>query len=169
MFVDDVESFLHVLGWTSLRHVPAVETNKAFRRVWDTTPFDTYSKCGSSGMGVSGVRKLLLLRSGHYPSSSFSPREATPVFDLLRKLSQPFKSLYQENPPTAEDRKKVDVPFDHSDGELKNLLFAIEQYDKDIGTLESSDWFIDTVKMALDEEKWPTDDKTEDEILPMEY
>ena len=85
----------------------------------------------------------------------------------MQEVSKPFKSLHG-NPPTDEDREKFNVPFNRSDPKLFQLCAAIDQYDQDMECLESSTWFIDTMKTALDEKKWLIDDKV-DEGLPVAY
>ena len=164
---DDLESFLHVLGWITLRFLPAIGTYDDHDRSYDMRPFDEhYKPCGSSDKGGGGKRTLVL--SGEYPSDEFQPREETPLSDLFMELSSPFKSLYTTRPPTAEERKKVDISFDLSNRELRKLSLAIEQYDQDMGCLESSTWFIATMKTSLAGEGWPEADKANDE-LPIHY
>ena len=125
---------------------------------------NTTNRAGAANGG--GKRTLVL--SGEYPSDEFQPREETPLSDLFMELSSPFKSLYTTRPPTAEERKKVDISFDLSNRELRKLSLAIEQYDQDMGCLESSTWFIATMKTSLAGEGWPEADKANDE-LPIHY
>ncbi|KAI9461379.1 hypothetical protein HD554DRAFT_2223615 [Boletus coccyginus] len=166
MLTDDLESFLHVLGWMTLRYVPASHTYLAFHRGIDMAMFDEhYQQQGNSEQG--GHQKSQALRAGNYPSSTFQPRQETPLVGLLQELREPFKSLYGK-PPTDEDRERVNVPFNRSDRKLIQLFAAIDQFDQDMECLESSTWFVDTMRTALDEQIWPTDD-TADEELPIAY
>jgi hypothetical protein len=161
---DDLESFLHVLGWTTLRYVPAIDSYEAEDRGDDMNMFDQHSvRKGCSDRG--GLLKSYVLGAGKYPSSTYQPRSKTPLFNLLRQLRKPFKSLYGE-PPTDDDRQSVQVRPDSSDRALYRLWDTIDQYDQDIGHLKSPIWFINEIKKALDEEVWPTDDKV-DENLPI--
>ena len=163
---DDLEPFLHVLGWTTLRLLPAIDTYDGHERVGDMQPFDKYYKPhGGSDKGGRGKRTLLL--SGEYPSSTFRPQDSTP-FNLLRELKKPFKSFYAEDPPTAKERKKVDVPLDHFNEELYFLRDTISQYDNDMKRLRTSTWFIATMKTSLTGEGWPKADKANNK-LPIHY
>ena len=164
---DDLESFLHVLGWTTLRFLPAIGTYDGYDRVGDMQPFDEhYKPHGGSDKGGRG--KWTLLLSGQYPSPTFRPQDSTPLFNLLRDLSKPFKSFYLEDPPTADERKKVDASSSSSNRELQKLSFAIEEYDEDMGRLETSTWFIATMKTSLAGEGWPKADKANNK-LPIHY
>ena len=162
---DDLESFLHVLGWTTLRYVPAIASYSALRRGNDMVMFDEHDQ-EEDHSEQGGHLKSYVLCAGQYPSSTFQPRRETRLFDLLRQLSSPFKSLYAVHRPTAADRSRVQVRPDVTDRQLHRLWATIDQYDEDIGHLESPIWFINEIKKALDEEVWPTDDKA-DENLPI--
>ena len=164
---DDIESFLHVLGWMTLRYVPARGSYNALQRGKDMVMFDEhFREQGHSERG--GHQKRLVLCAGHYPSSTFQPRYKTPLSDLLTELSSPFKSLYAKQPPTADHRRRVQVRPDGTDRLLYRLWDTIYQYDQDIGHLESQIWFINEIKKALDEEIWPTDDAA-DVNLPIAF
>ena len=163
---DDLESFLHVLGWTTLRYLPAMESYEAEDRTDDLEKFDEQSiRKGRSDRG--GLLKSYALGLGQYPSINYQPIRKTPLSDLLVELSLPFKSFYSMRPPTAEERKKVDVPLDRLDEELYFLRGTISRYDKDMKRLQSSTWYIDTMSTSLDEEGWPSDDEA-DEKLPID-
>ena len=164
---DNLESFLHVLGWTTLRFVPSIQAYTGARRAYNMEPFDEHYKPHESS-DEGGDRKSQLLCSGRYPSSTYRPEHPTPLFNLLRKLSKPFKSLYEENPPTAEDRKRVDASLDSSDIQVAILRSGVFQYDEDIKYLDSSTWFIKTMKTVSDGEGWPKADKTNPK-LPIHY
>ncbi|KAH0834977.1 hypothetical protein J3R83DRAFT_10691 [Lanmaoa asiatica] len=106
-FTDDLESFLHVLGWTTLRYLPAVDSYEAEDRNDDMTVFDEYSvRRGSLDRG--GLRKSDTLGAGTYPSRRFHPNKITPLRGLLRTLSSPFKSLYASDPPHDALREKYE-------------------------------------------------------------
>ncbi|KAF8549298.1 hypothetical protein OG21DRAFT_1500509 [Imleria badia] len=165
-FTDDLESFLHVLGWTTLRYAPASDTYRAHNRGLDMEAFDQhYHPRGGNELG--GHQKRLVLRGESCPSSTFEPRTLTPLCDLLTELSSPFKSLYKQ-PPTAEARQSVQVNPDSSDRLLCRLRDKLALYDEDLRCLESPTWFINTMKTALDDDKWPSDDRA-DENLPVDF
>ncbi|KAF8549305.1 hypothetical protein OG21DRAFT_611228 [Imleria badia] len=167
-FTDDLESFLHVLGWTALRYVPAMDSYSAVRRAKDLFIFDEhYREQGHSERG--GDDKARAFRAGDYPSPNFQPRMLTPLSGLLEKLGSPFKSLYAVSPPTAEARKNVTALPDISSKSQLLSYAAVIQYDHDIECLQSSTWFIDMMETALsDHDKWPTDDRA-DESLPIDF
>ena len=161
---DDVESFLHVLGWTTLRYVPASDTYLPHNRGIDMDTFDqNYKPHGYSEQG--GHQKRLVLCAGHYPSSNFQPRYKTPLSDLLTELSSPFKSLYAKRPPTVEQREKISVPKSQYDDDLEDLSRDIRRYDRDIEQLQSSSWFINQMQKAIDRQDWPVDDKADGNLL----
>ncbi|KAI9567163.1 hypothetical protein HD554DRAFT_2024342 [Boletus coccyginus] len=163
---DDLESFLHVLGWMMLCYVPASDTYLAFYRGIDMAMYDEhYQQQGRSEQG--GHQKSQAFCAGDYPSSTFQPRQATPLFKLLRELRKPFKSLYGE-PPTAEEREKTIVSNSQYDEELEDLSRDIRRYDRDIGQLHTSTWFLNEIQKTLNREDWPVDDKA-DESLPIAF
>ena len=159
-FTDDLESFLHVLGWMTLHYVPASDAYDAEDRRKDMTMFDELSvRRGRFNSG--GDFKSNVLGAESYLSRKFRPRKATPLLELLQESSKPFKLLYTVRPPTAEDRMKINVPLSPSDGKLFRLRARIDQYDEDMEQLQSSSFFIDEMQRALDRNDWPTDDKAD--------
>ena len=164
---DDLESFLHVLGWTTLRFLPAISTYDGYDRAGDMLPFDEHYK-PHGGSDKGGRQKRYLLCSSCYPSSVFCPQDSTPLFNLLRELSKPFKSFYAEDPPTAEDRRRVDASLDNSDIQVAIRRVRIFQHDEDMKCLDSSTRFIKTMKTVLDGEGWPEADKANPR-LPIHY
>ena len=157
---DDLEPFLHVLGWMTLRYVPAIHSYSALRRGKDMVMVDEHDR-EEDHSKQGGHLKPCVLRADWYPSSTYRPRSETPLLKLVQDLSKPFKSLYSK-PPTDEERDKANVPFNRSNREFLRLCAAIDLYDQDMKYLESSTWFIDTVGTALDEKKWPIDDHADE-------
>ena len=161
---DDLESFLHVLAWTTLRFVPTVKAYDAQKRHRDMQKFDEHY-LGQGSLDEGGDGKANELRGGVYPSIRFQPQEKTPLFELLRILRKPFRSLYAAEPPTDEDRNKVNVLESEYNRALQRLSEDISIYDEDIKRLQSSHWFMDTMQMTLDLNGWPFDDKARDQIV----
>ena len=160
---DDLESFLHVLGWTTLRYLPAMESYEAEDRTDDLEKFDEQLiRKGRSDRG--GLLKSYALGLGQYPSTNYQPIRKTPLSDLIAELSLPFKSFYSMRPPTAEERKKTDIPLDYLDRERLKLFVAIDQYDQDMGRLQTSTWYIDTMNTSLDGDGWLSDDEADEEL-----
>ena len=150
---DDLESFLHVLGWMTLHYVPATNSYESDDRRRDMVIFDEHS-VRKGWLDHGGFQKCLTLRGNSYPSDRFQPHKPTPIFKLIRELSKPFKSLYG------------DPPSDDDDDILDDLLLATRHYDRDMQHLQCSSWFINKIKKALADKTWPTDDKA-DETLPI--
>ncbi|KAF8555778.1 hypothetical protein OG21DRAFT_810170 [Imleria badia] len=155
-FSDDLESFLHVLGWMMLRYVPASDVYDAEDRGHDMLKFDEHS-VRKRRFDHGGGRKRDALGAGNYPSTTFGPKCETPLTKLLRKLMTPFKSLYGD-PPTEEDRRKINVDKSKYDDILDDLSRNIRQYDRNVQCLSSPTWFINEIKMVLDGDGWPTND-----------
>ena len=163
---DDLESFLHVLGWMTLRYVPAIHSYSALRRGKDMVMFDEHDR-EEDHSEQGGHLKSYVLGAGKYPSSTYQPINETPLLKLMKELSKPFKSLYGDA-PTNDDRRRVQVRPDGTDRVLYRLWDTIDQYDQDIGHLESQIWFINEIEKALDEEVWPADDEA-DANLPISF
>jgi hypothetical protein len=159
---DDLESFLHVLGWTTLHYVPAINGYSALRRGKDMVMFDEHDR-EEDHSKQGGHLKSYVLGAGRYPSSTYQPRSETPLLQLMQELSKPFKSLYG-NPPTAEDREKVNVPKSQYDENLEDLSRDIRRYDRDMEHLQSPSWFVNQVQKAFDRQDWPVDDKADDNL-----
>jgi len=80
MLTDDLESFLHVLGWMTLRYVPAIDSYSALRRGKDMAMFDEHEerKMIASKVGISSpmfwrqanIRRRLFDRDTRPHSSS---------------------------------------------------------------------------------------------------
>ena len=163
---DDLESFLHVLGWMTLRYVPATDSYEAGDRGDDMVMFDQHRiHKGRSDRGGHG--KAQAFEAGRYPSRVFQSRCETPLLKLVQELSKPFKSLYGD-PPTDEDRDKVNIPKSQYDQDLEDLSRDIRRYDRDTEQLQSSSWFISQIQKAFNRQDWPVDDKA-DETLPIAF
>ena len=153
---DDLESFLHVLGWMTLRYVPAIDGYSAVERGWDMAMFNEYLDEGYWKRG--GNSKALALGSMSYPSQTFRPRTKTPLLQLIRSLSEPFESLYSRRLPSDSD----------SDDDRDDVLASMNRcrYDRNMQRLHHPSWFIQRMETALNKKVWPTDDKA-DETLPI--
>ena len=57
MFMDDLESFLHVLGWMTLHYVPATDSYESDDRGRDIAMFDEYNVW----LGCGGFPKRMTL------------------------------------------------------------------------------------------------------------
>ncbi|KAG9317803.1 hypothetical protein JVU11DRAFT_2026 [Chiua virens] len=159
---DDLESFLHVLAWITLRYVPAIDTYLASDRDNDLAMFDEV--CANQGHFESGGRiKALAFAAAIYPSRKFRPKIPTPLLKLLRRLRVPFKSLYGE--PTSDTSDDDETESDIEE-KLDDALSVIREVSaKRLKSLETSALFLKHTSRALEKGIWPTDDKT-DKNLP---
>ena len=65
-FTDDLESFLHVLGWMTLHYVPACDSYRPLDRGIDLSMFDEHYGTGHNDEGGHG--KCSALCANSYPS-----------------------------------------------------------------------------------------------------
>ncbi|KIJ13561.1 hypothetical protein PAXINDRAFT_13524 [Paxillus involutus ATCC 200175] len=158
---DDIESFLHVLVWASIKYVPATNAYSAeergsdLRRIFDAIDFV------KDGAAIGGTIKSAAFAAGTYPPPNFKPKRPSPLLGLLEAFSSPFKSRYIAKPPTEEERARVERVGDWTDKEFRRLSDKVSQYDEDMTILKTSEWFIKTLEKALQTDGWPSDDKAE--------
>ena len=162
---DDLESFLHVLGWIALRYVPADDSFLPTDRAQGLRKFDECVFLEGRGE-QGGLGKSEALRGGSYPWPKFKSKYSTPLPALLTDLSIPFKSLYAVQPPTTEDRDKTNIPKSEYDERITELSQDIRRYDRNIERLQSSAFFINEIQETLDKKDWPVDDMA-DPNLPI--
>ncbi|KAF9235776.1 hypothetical protein BU15DRAFT_50959, partial [Melanogaster broomeanus] len=162
---DDIESFLHVLGWATIKYVPTTGAYSGEERAIDLGLLFDAIDFHLRGAPIGGKVKAAELGGGGYPPATFEPKHPSPLFRLLRDLSSPFKSRYIKRPPTDEERALVVSGEDSPDTKMKRLFVKVSQYDEDMALLETSNWFIETLEQALQKEGWPTDDNAERELL----
>ncbi|KAF9234156.1 hypothetical protein BU15DRAFT_52925 [Melanogaster broomeanus] len=161
MLEDDIESFIHVLGWTTIKYVPTTDAYSGGERASDLHQLFDVIDFHLQGAAIGGKAKATMLGLGGYPPATFKLQRPSPLFRLLRDLSSPFKSRYMLEPPTDEERALVEGREDSADTKIKRLFVKVSQYDEDMALLKTSDWFIETLEQALQKEGWPTDDKAE--------
>ncbi|KAF9231555.1 hypothetical protein BU15DRAFT_21959, partial [Melanogaster broomeanus] len=151
---DDIESFLHVLGWATIKYVPTTDAYSGEERAIDLCLlFDTID-FHLRGAAIGGKAKALELGGGGYPPATFELKHPSPLFRLLRDLSSPFKSRYMLEPPTDEERALVEGGDGSPDTKIKRLFVKMSQYDEDMALLETSNWLIETLEQALQKEGW---------------
>ena len=117
MLTDNLKLFLHVLGWTTLRYIPAIDPYSTLCCGKDMVMFDEHDQ-EEDHSEQGGHLKSYVLCAGQYLLSTFQPRRETQLFDLLRWLSSPFKSLYAVRRPTAADQSRVQVQPGITDRQL---------------------------------------------------
>jgi hypothetical protein len=162
-FEDDLESFLHVLTWTSVRYCPSNLTAQE-RTTYLRTTFDEVDE--KNGVCVGGLVKSGGLGLERYlPSELVSFSGGSPLIDLLREISLPFAVRYQK-PPSEEDIRDFEETKAIADLSVPiwvNVLakLPVGQYNRKLEKLKSSSWFSSTVRAYLQNPdfKWPTNDK----------
>lgn len=166
---DDLESFLHVLAWATIRYVPTTDKFTSFARErFLTSVFDDSRVDG--GKHVGGWTKIDLLRGGGYPPDDFVLKDLSPLLTLLEKLSEPFQSRYAWWPPTKEDKAKckelqmADPSNVLSDPSNITLLHRVNKYILDMGRLQLHGYFIETIKESLNGE-WPRNDAAASNLI----
>ncbi|KIJ09577.1 hypothetical protein PAXINDRAFT_172454, partial [Paxillus involutus ATCC 200175] len=156
---DDIESFLHVLVWASIKYVPATNSYSAeergsdLRRIFDAIDFV------KDGAVIGGNTKEDVLGCGSYPPTNFKPKRPSPLLRLLETFSSPFESRYIAKPPTEEERALVEREGDSIAIQIRRL--SVKKYDEDMTLSKTSEWFIETLEKALQAEGWPSDDKAQ--------
>ncbi|KAI6163461.1 hypothetical protein EDD17DRAFT_1507184 [Pisolithus thermaeus] len=113
---DDIESFVHVLGWTILCYLPG-PMDEVSRREWVWLLYDC-SRRNERGQEIGGERKTMSLQLDHYLPREFKLWEHSPILELIQTLASPFRIRYC-NPPTEGDKRLYDfVRAEFSDGLL---------------------------------------------------
>lgn len=155
---DDLESFVHVLGWTVLTYL-ASEMDGAVRKELVSLLYDRSTKT-ETGQEQGGHIKANYLLSGDYPPQAFKPAVHSPIFTLIRTLASPFQALYRQ--PSTEEEEKTSERTNVQKGRVEenavNLQHA-DQYNLGMERLQSSDWFLKTIEDALGYPDWPHEDK----------
>jgi hypothetical protein len=150
VLADDLESFLHVLGWIALRYMShelkAQELTDLVSRVYE------HSYQGSTG-AAGGDPKMLSLKDDEI--SKKARFHNTKITALIRKLTETVASRYFEMDAT---------PADAYDGEQDPLEEALKRTQACLGErsrlrLDTGDWMLKTFRDAAAKNPWPTDDK----------
>ncbi|KAI5984868.1 hypothetical protein EDD15DRAFT_1699378 [Pisolithus albus] len=115
----------------------------------------------TSSAQIGGLAKEDKLISGNYPSREFTLTEPSPILELIRDLASPFRARY-EDPPTEAERGIFEV-FNTLvlNGQLREeALYSlpVHRYQLGMHRLSSSEWFLGTIKDALERLGWPAKD-----------
>ena len=94
--MDDLESLLHVLLWTTLRHVPLKMRHTRTHAHWDYL-FNEHSRDTT----YSGKTKGKWLASGAIYLDDWEFKRSSPLLELLYSLCIPFMTRYQKDPPST--------------------------------------------------------------------
>ncbi|KAI5989554.1 hypothetical protein EDD15DRAFT_2579143 [Pisolithus albus] len=135
---DDIESFVHVLGWTVPSYLPS-PMDEDEREAMVSFLYDDSWKT-KAGQEWGGQYKSFHLKSGDYPLEEFTLTEPSPILDLIRNLASPFQARYSK-PPPEEDK------------ELFKVLMP--RYQLALERLNNLEWFLGTIQDALERPGWP--------------
>ncbi|KIJ04883.1 hypothetical protein PAXINDRAFT_103981 [Paxillus involutus ATCC 200175] len=158
---DDIESFLHVLVWASIKYVPATDAYSTADRGDDLRRLFDVIDYVEDGAAIGGKTKSAAFAAGIYPPTNFKPKRPSPLLGLLETFSSPFKSRYIAKPPTEEERTLVKGETQWDNQEWRRLYDGVSLYDEHMTVLKTSEWFIKTLEKALQLESWPSDDKAQ--------
>ncbi|KAI6113749.1 hypothetical protein EDD16DRAFT_1122776 [Pisolithus croceorrhizus] len=163
---DDIESFVHVLGWTVLCYLPGPMDGDR-RKGWVSLLYD-YGWKDSSGREEGGYSKAYALALGEYPPKEFELPEHSPILELIQVLASPFRARYGE-PPTEKAkqfylRTKASVEKGEIDEDSIEALVA-HGYMLGIERLRSSEWFLSTIQDALERPGWPDKDGAREKLI----
>jgi hypothetical protein len=165
-FEDDLESFLHVLTWTSIRYCPSNLTDQE-RSSHLSLMFDEVHE--KNGVYIGGGCKCGgLVRNTYLPSELVAFSAGSPLLDLLREINPPFAVRYQV-PPSKEDFHAYEtarISLENSTtpfwpGILANMAYG--KYQQELQNLKRRSWFPLMIRAYLQNPDlaWPTDDKAE--------
>ncbi|KAI6116459.1 hypothetical protein F5141DRAFT_665177 [Pisolithus sp. B1] len=165
---DDIESFVHVLGWTVLSYLPS-PTGDDVRTGWVSLLYDHSWKI-LSGTEEGGHTKANKLALGDYSPKMFTLTEPSPILELIQTLASPFQARYGE-PPSEKDKKIFEslnalVLKGHLDEEVLDAQ-PVHRYQLGIERLSSLEWFLGTVRDALQRPGWPANDGAVDRFIAM--
>ncbi|KAI6014772.1 hypothetical protein BKA83DRAFT_343491 [Pisolithus microcarpus] len=165
--IDDIESFVHVLGWTVLCFLPSPMDVDDRKHV--VSSLYNHSSKSAIGQRKGGNTKQDKFISGDYPSEEFKLTEHSPILELIRSLASPFYARYC-NPPTEQNRntfESIVAFFLEKQFDMKLLdTLPVPRYDLGIERLNSSEWFLNTIQDALKAPGWPDEDVVGDNVLP---
>ncbi|KAI5981839.1 hypothetical protein EDD15DRAFT_2559356, partial [Pisolithus albus] len=100
VFEDDIESFVHVLGWTVLSYLPSPMDR--YERADLVSYLYDHSFRDTTGRERSGCAKELQFKAGDYPPVRFTLTEPSPILELIREVSSPFRARYSKAPTEVE-------------------------------------------------------------------
>ncbi|KAI5984862.1 hypothetical protein EDD15DRAFT_2374764 [Pisolithus albus] len=156
---DDIESFVHVLGWTVLSYLPS--PMDIIKRTAMVSLLYDHSFKVTTGQEEGGLAKEEMLRSGNYPPERFTLTEPSPILELIRELASPFQARYGKAPTEADLEAFKLINTVVANGQLpKEVLYnqRAHQYELRMSRLSSSKWFLGTIQDALQRPDWPAKD-----------
>ncbi|GJJ09174.1 hypothetical protein Clacol_003396 [Clathrus columnatus] len=139
-FIDDVESFVHVITWVSFRYakhdLPDEAVLAFFALVFD------YAWTGKDGLTRGGGTKMRYL---NFPSQLIETEfENSILKELLLNITDTIAVKYRRAPSLKYAMD--DVAF-------------LNRYEEGLRTLENSEWIIKEFVLALETPNWPANDQ----------
>lgn len=164
--VDDIESFVHVLGWIVMCYVPNTMDRYICKELVSLL-YDHSFKL-STGREVGGLCKATYLASRNYPPPEFKLKTHSPILALIRTLASPFYARYgipsTEEEKQAFERIKAGVSEGLVDEELPSTP-SVHRYLCAEKRLKSSEWFLKTIEDALARPDWPKEGRGDSALL----
>ncbi|KAI6116466.1 hypothetical protein F5141DRAFT_1213058 [Pisolithus sp. B1] len=163
---DDIESFVHVLGWTALSYLPSPMGLNERTHLVSSLYDDSFMN--ETGQEQGGGTKAVYFKSGDYPPEVFTLTEPSPILGLIRNLASPFQARYGE-PPSEKDKKAFEaldnlVLKGHLDEEVLHT-HPVYRHKLGMGRLSSSEWFLSIIQDALKCPDWPVEDGGADRLV----
>ncbi|KAI5983277.1 hypothetical protein EDD15DRAFT_2129162, partial [Pisolithus albus] len=156
---DDIESFVHVLGWTVLSCLPSPMDR--YERADLVSYLYDHSFRDTTGRERGGRAKELQFKAGDYPSKYFTLTEPSPILELIWEVASPFRARYSDPPTEAQLRRFEDFKALVSNGQLDEESLndqLVHRYQLGIHRLSSSEWFLTTIQDAFERPGWPAKD-----------
>ncbi|RDB24604.1 hypothetical protein Hypma_008214 [Hypsizygus marmoreus] len=153
---DDMESFLHVLNWVSLRFLPSEGSPRRLKHILDVVFETRYARAGKAVGG--NFKEMFLVAQGIHYFDFGNP----PLTSLLTDLAGLLAVRYQIA-PSAQDIQEYNeeratlTPEMVAKWEKFNITGI---YLQKRNRLRDATWMLDRLDEALvDLLEWPTDDK----------
>ncbi|KAH7887107.1 hypothetical protein F5I97DRAFT_1106621 [Phlebopus sp. FC_14] len=147
---DDLESFVHVLAWTTVRYVRnrmSPDQRRVYLKMYDEND-------SVHGKTVGGSIKAFRFKTQEYVSD-ITLAHPSPLLDLLGTLSDVFTSRYAK-PPTDSQRQRYERLKQTDDAAAKDL--PAHNYYEGLEHLATSQWFIATFQESLASPGWLDND-----------
>ncbi|KAI6116486.1 hypothetical protein F5141DRAFT_1213080 [Pisolithus sp. B1] len=163
---DDIESFIHVLGWTVLCYLLG-PMGKDDRTALVSLLYDHSWKTLSGGE-KGGLAKGYALKSGDYPPKTFTLAEPSPILELIWTLASPFQARYGDVPTASQIERYDRLKKKLADGfcEQEDVEdHPVYKYLQGTDRLRSSEWFLRTIEDALEHPGWPVEDGAGDKLV----
>ncbi|KAF9231689.1 hypothetical protein BU15DRAFT_55848 [Melanogaster broomeanus] len=161
---DDLESFLHVLMWMTIRYVPS-NLSPEQRNKYLKTMFDEYYQMTEGPEG--GDSKGDKLGAKNYIPAKLTLNSPSPLLGILNQLSDVFIAIYGPN-PTERDVQVFESILQSPLSEFRETILqnhVCYLHQQRLERSKDSTWFINTMEEALGNEHWPDQDASNPNLL----